>query len=1317
METRANSLIVGIFALVAIAALAVFTWWQASGTRGETKEVLFIFPGSVAGLSTGSPVFFNGIKYGDVTGISLNATDLRLVDVQARLSEDTPLKTDTRAILEFQAISGYASIGLSGGSFTAPDLFAGEGPYVIRGQQSTLTQLLSDGESIAERASSILDQVDTLLAVNAREVNTTVSNAAVISRNLANASEDVADVLSAAGEVATSFRELSGQVGTLAGQVEDTVGQIDVAEINAAIANVSAVTGTLAASDGQITQLLTNAESASAQLTALLTQAGDFASEARQAVGATRSIIASVEPERVTSILANIDAATGLVEENGADITRIARNAGEATERLNAILGDASGVGARVSEIATAVDPEAVGAAVENVGTLTATLADSAEGVSRTIASVETAAGRAAAALEGTEGIGAQVGAIVAGVDPIKIDRTLTAARDIAASAQATINAVDPEALGAAVGNVRTLTETLAGSAESVSRTIASAETATARVASALEGTEGIGGRVDALIASVDPVKIDETLTAARDAAQTAQATVANVDPEALGAAVGNVRTLTETLAGSAESVSRTIASAETASARIASALEGTEGIGGRVDALVASVDPVKIDETLTAARDAARTAQATVANVDPEALGAAVGNVRTLTETLAGSAESVSRTIASAETATARVASALEGTEGIGGRVDALVASVDPVKIDETLTAARDAARTAQATVANIDPEALGASVNNVRTLTETLAGSAESVSRTIASAETAIGRVSTALEGTEGLGTQVSAIVASVDPIKVDRTLTAARDIAASAQATVNAVDPAALGDAVNNVRTLTETLADSADGVSRTVTSVEAAASRAAAALEGTEGLGDRVSAIVASVDPVKVDETLTAVRDTAASAQATVAAVDPEALGAAVNNVRTLTETLAASADGVSRTVTSVEAAASRAAAALEGTEGLGDRVNAIVASVDPVKVDETLTAARDVVAGAQATVSNVDPEALGASVNNVRTLTETLAASADGVSRTVASVESAADRAARALEGTETLGADIDALVAGASRTADRIDAVVAGVAPETVTRVTEGVASASESVTRILDEAQGLPASLDATLLTARGVIRDARGVIEAVDPEQVRTAVADVGTLANTLSARAPDIDATVQNLRTASERANAVLGDASEFSASFESVSQSAEQLVARIDGLLVDIEPEALSDTVNNVRDVTATLAENRGDIGQTLRDVSGLAARLQDSAVRVDGLLVSLQDLVDDDAQALVANASAAADSLRTLSTELSARIPNIASNLDQFTGRGLEGLSALIEQGQRTVGSLDRVIGTVESNPQQFLFGRDGSSDYQPRGRQ
>ncbi len=990
METRANSLIVGLFALLAIAAAGVFTWWQSSGTGGATREVLFVFPGSVAGLTAGSPVLFNGIKVGDVTGLSLDPENLRVVNVTARVSEEAPVKTDTRAMLEFQGLTGYASIGLSGGSFIADSLFAEEGVPRLEGQQSTMTQLLANGQGIAERATSILDRADNLLGATAPDITATVANASVISGNLATASQDVATVLDAAGDVASSFQALSGQVGSLADEVGQTVGRIDIDEINTALANVASVTGTLAANEVEIGQLLANAETASMQLTELLTQAGSFAAEARQAVSSTRTVIstveqlaAAIEPERVTSILANVDAATDLVQANGADITRIARNAGEATERLNTILGDASGIGARISEVTAAIDPEA---------------------------------------------------------------------------------------LGDAVFNVRSLTETLAASGEQVASTIASARTAVDRVSSALEGTDGIGTRVNAIVEGIDPVALGETVASVRDATASAE---------------------------------RTAAAAERA-----------------------------------------------VAAIDAEALGDTVFNVRSLTETLAGSAEGVSRSIASVETASQRAAAALEGTETLGTQVQAIVAGIDPVALGETVASVRDATASAERT--------------------------------------------------------------------------------AAAAERAVASIDAEVLGDTVFNVRSLTETLAGSAEGVSRTIASAETAAQRAAAALEGTETLGTQVEAIVAGIDPVALGETVASVRAATASAEQAAAAIDAEALGDTVFNVRSLTETLAGSAEGVSRTIASAETVAARAASALEGTEGLGPR---------------------------------------------------------------------------------------IDGIVGTASSAATRIDEVLAGVEPEAVGRVLDNVAAASESANTLLTEAQGLPASLDSTLLTARGAVRDVRGVVEAIDPERVRASIADVNTLTASLAAQTPDIEAAVDNIRIASERANAVLGEASEFSASLNDVSASAQTLVARLDTILAEVEPEAVGATVGNLRDFTGTLAENRDAVGQTLQDVSGLAARLRESADKVDGLIGSAQGLVDEQAETLLADASAAARSLRDLSTDLGARVPQIAENLNSFTGRGLEGLTDLIQEGKRTVGTLDRVIGSVESNPEQFLFGRSGGSDYQPRGRQ
>jgi phospholipid/cholesterol/gamma-HCH transport system substrate-binding protein len=88
METRANHIVIGLFALAVIAAGMAFIYWVAEiGGQDESAEVIFQFNGPVNGLSAGSPVLFNGIQVGEVRTLSLNpnnpqeALALAIVDV------------------------------------------------------------------------------------------------------------------------------------------------------------------------------------------------------------------------------------------------------------------------------------------------------------------------------------------------------------------------------------------------------------------------------------------------------------------------------------------------------------------------------------------------------------------------------------------------------------------------------------------------------------------------------------------------------------------------------------------------------------------------------------------------------------------------------------------------------------------------------------------------------------------------------------------------------------------------------------------------------------------------------------------------------------------------------------------------------------------------------------------------------------------------------------------------------------------------------------------------------------------------------------
>lgn len=200
MSSKAQKVRVGAFVAITAALLAVviivfggMRFWK------HRAEYSIVFDQSVMGLDRGSQVFRNGIKVGRVSDVDIDPQDMSKVVVKIEVADDTPIHTDTVAMLQYAGITGLKVIDLRGGSATAPVL--PEGASIQRGEG-----LL---DKMERRAEAIVDQTEKVLAKS----YTIVDNLAQLTdpRRFAAIDDIVASTKATAGNLARA----SGQLDTM----------------------------------------------------------------------------------------------------------------------------------------------------------------------------------------------------------------------------------------------------------------------------------------------------------------------------------------------------------------------------------------------------------------------------------------------------------------------------------------------------------------------------------------------------------------------------------------------------------------------------------------------------------------------------------------------------------------------------------------------------------------------------------------------------------------------------------------------------------------------------------------------------------------------------------------------------------------------------------------------------------------------------------------------------------------------------------------------------------------------------------------------
>jgi ABC-type transporter Mla subunit MlaD len=226
MEAESKYTYVGIALILLVAALVTsIVWLNRTGARGDFNYYTIYFERQpLDGLQLGADVDMRGIKVGRVEDYALQAENINRVRVTVRTDRRAPVRTNTRAIVTRNFVTGIAKVSLVTPEPLGPALTGiapgEEHPVIIEGE-SSLDAIAGKVGRIGDVAADTLDHLNELLSKQNREAFTqTLANLRELTTSL---NQRVADLDTTVGAFNSAAAEI-GRAGTRVAQVAEMTG-------------------------------------------------------------------------------------------------------------------------------------------------------------------------------------------------------------------------------------------------------------------------------------------------------------------------------------------------------------------------------------------------------------------------------------------------------------------------------------------------------------------------------------------------------------------------------------------------------------------------------------------------------------------------------------------------------------------------------------------------------------------------------------------------------------------------------------------------------------------------------------------------------------------------------------------------------------------------------------------------------------------------------------------------------------------------------------------------------------------------------------
>ncbi|MEO9337842.1 MlaD family protein [Mesorhizobium sp. SB112] len=277
---------------------------------------------------------------------------------------------------------------------------------------------------------------------------------------------------------------------------------------------------------------------------------------------------------------------------------------------------------------------------------------------------------------------------------------------------------------------------------------------------------------------------------------------------------------------------------------------------------------------------------------------------------------------------------------------------------------------------------------------------------------------------------------------------------------------------------------------------------------------------------------------------------------------------------------------------------------------------------------------------------------------------------------------------------------------------------QNVQKFSDALAANSDGINKFLESVSALSVELAGVSGKLEGTLNAAEGLLNSVDREKIQTIVSNFEVFTGSLSESSKQFDEIIRSVETA-------VGSINDF-------AQKTQVTLGKVDSVLEGVDADAVRTTMSNIASasdnaktaasdiakVTEKFSDRSSDIDKMISDAAELTQRLNAASVRVDGVLVKVDNLLGSgEAEGVMADASETLKSFRQVADTLNSRLGVITDGLARFSGQGLRDVESLVRDSRRSIDRIERAVTDLERNPQRIITGGDGAvRQYDGRAR-